>query len=177
MEKKLYVLDGPVPLEPENNTIAGRKVLEKHNDDPTKFACIILDTMSSELVKGLEDLGAYEMIEQLKGMFQKQVRQERFDTMKQLISYKMERRSLVSAHVVKMNGYIDQLKKLYWPMSDEMAADFILNSLPGSYDQCVMNFNMNAWVRTVSELHDYAGDLSTDHWLRVNDWNQCCFVC
>ncbi|KAD7117932.1 hypothetical protein E3N88_05200 [Mikania micrantha] len=34
-----------------------------------------------------------------------------------------------------------------------MAADFILNSLPKSYDQFVMNFNMNAWEKTVPELH------------------------
>ncbi|XP_076923655.1 uncharacterized protein LOC143585856 [Bidens hawaiensis] len=39
-------------------------------------------------------------------------------------------------------------------MLDEMASDFILNSLPSSYDQFVMNFNMNGWVKTVSELHN-----------------------
>ncbi|XP_076946104.1 uncharacterized protein LOC143617423 [Bidens hawaiensis] len=57
MAKKLYVLDGPVPLEPKNNTAAARKVLEKHNDDSTEVACIMLATMLSELAKGLEDLG------------------------------------------------------------------------------------------------------------------------
>ncbi|XP_076903021.1 uncharacterized protein LOC143557963 [Bidens hawaiensis] len=93
--KKLYVLDRPVPLEPENYTAAARKVLEKHNDDSSEVAYIILATMSYELAKGLEDLGAYEMLEQLKDMFQKQARQESFDTMKQLISWKMEQGSPV----------------------------------------------------------------------------------
>ncbi|XP_076903156.1 uncharacterized protein LOC143558142 [Bidens hawaiensis] len=91
MAKKLHVLDGPVPLEPENNTLAARKVLEKHNDDSTEVACIMLATMSSELAKGLEYLGSYDMLEQLKGMFQKQAHQERFDNMKQLISLKWNR--------------------------------------------------------------------------------------
>ena len=153
MAKKLYVLDGPVPPEPENNTAAARRALEKHNEDADEVACIMQATMSSDLAKNMEDIGAYEMLVQLKGMFQKQARQERFDTMKQLISCKMEHGSSVSTHVVKMKGYIDQLKKLDYPLSDEMAADFILNSLPSSYDQFVMNFNMNAWVKTVPELH------------------------
>ncbi|XP_076931324.1 uncharacterized protein LOC143596421 [Bidens hawaiensis] len=73
--------------------------------------------------------------------------------MKQLISCRMEHGSSVSAHVIKMKGHIDQMMKLHYPLSDEMAVDFILNSLPRSYDQFVMNFNMNAWVKTVSELH------------------------
>ena len=74
--------------------------------------------------------------------------------MKQLISCKMAEGSPVSAHVLKMKGHIDQLKKLDYPMPDEMASDFILNSLPKSYDQFVMNFNMNGWVKTVPELHN-----------------------
>ncbi|XP_076951572.1 uncharacterized protein LOC143624970 [Bidens hawaiensis] len=74
--------------------------------------------------------------------------------MKQLISCKMVEGSSVSAHVVKMKGHIDQLKKLDYPLPDEMAADFILNSLPSTYDQFVMNFNMNVWVKTMSELHN-----------------------
>ncbi|KAD2806280.1 hypothetical protein E3N88_39657 [Mikania micrantha] len=124
--KKHYVLEGPVPNEPKGNTAAARKAWEKHNEDA---------------------------IEQLTGMFQKQARQERYDTMKQLIGCKMLKGSSVSAHVLTMKGYIDQLSKLGYPLSNEMAADFILNSLPKSYDQFVMNFNMNAWEKTVHELH------------------------
>ncbi|XP_076953567.1 uncharacterized protein LOC143627680 [Bidens hawaiensis] len=63
MVKKHYVLNGTVSTEPVNNTAAGRKVLDKHDDDSTKVACIMIAIMSSELVKGLEDLGAHEMLE------------------------------------------------------------------------------------------------------------------
>ncbi|KAD6118945.1 hypothetical protein E3N88_10216 [Mikania micrantha] len=124
--KKHYVLKGPVPNEPEGNTAAS---------------------------KNIEDMGAFDMIQQLTGMFQKEARQERYDTMKQLIGCKMQEGSSVSAHVLTMKGYIDQLSKLGYPLSNEMAADFILNSLPKSYDQFVMNFNMNAWEKIVPELH------------------------
>ncbi|KAJ0890633.1 putative RNA-directed DNA polymerase [Helianthus annuus] len=153
MAKKLYILDGPVPTEPESNTTAARKALEKHNEDAIEVACLMEATMSPELQKNMEDKDAYDMIQQLKGMFQKQARQERYDTMKQLISCKMQEGSCVSTHVLKMKGYIDQMNKLGYPLQDEMAADFILNSLPSSYDQFIMNYNMNAWVKTVPELH------------------------
>ena len=73
--------------------------------------------------------------------------------MKQLISCKMEEGSCVSIHVLKLKGYIDQMDKLGYPQQDDLAADFILNSLPSSYGQFIMNYNMNAWVKTVSELH------------------------
>ncbi|KAD5960533.1 hypothetical protein E3N88_12005 [Mikania micrantha] len=151
--KKHYVLEGPVPNEPEGNTAAARKAWEKHNEDAIEVACLMQATMSSDLQKNMEDMSAFDMIQQLIGMFQKQARQERYDTMKQLIGCKMQEGSSVSAHVLTMKGYIDQLSKLGYPLSNEMAADFILNSLPKSYDQFVMNFNMNAWEKTAPELH------------------------
>ncbi|KAK1432596.1 hypothetical protein QVD17_09493 [Tagetes erecta] len=151
--KKLYILEAPVPDQPEANTADARKAWDKHNEDAVEVACLMQATMSPDLQKNMEDMAAFDMIEQLKGMFQKQARQERHDTMKQLISCKMQEGSSVSAHVLKMKGYIDQMTKLGNPMQDEMAGDFILNSLPSSYDQFVMNYNMNAWVKPVSELH------------------------
>ncbi|KAD6118849.1 hypothetical protein E3N88_10120 [Mikania micrantha] len=114
--KKHYVLEGPVPSEPEGNTAAARKAWEKHNEDAIEVACLMQATMSSDLQKNMEDMSAFDMIQQLTGMLQKQARQERYDTMKQLIGCKMQEGS-------------------------------------SSYDQFVMNFNMNAWEKTVPELH------------------------
>ncbi|KAJ0578078.1 hypothetical protein HanIR_Chr05g0243351 [Helianthus annuus] len=69
-------------------------------------------TMSPDLQKNMEDMDAYDMIQQLKGMFQKTSRQEQYDTMKQLISCKMLEGPCISTHVLKMKGYIDQMNKL-----------------------------------------------------------------
>ncbi|KAD7477205.1 hypothetical protein E3N88_00341 [Mikania micrantha] len=151
--KKHYVLEGPVPNKPEGNAAAARKAWEKHNEDAIEVACLMQATMSSDVKKNMEDMSAFDMIQQLTGMFQKQASQERYDTMKQLIACKMHEGSSVSAHVLTMKGYIEQLSKLGYPLSNEMEADFILNSLPKSYDQFVMNFNMNVWEKTVPELH------------------------
>ena len=38
-------------------------------------------------------------------------------------------------------------------MSQELATDLILNSLPDSYGQFVMNYNMNEMDKSISELH------------------------
>ncbi|KAD5960196.1 hypothetical protein E3N88_11668 [Mikania micrantha] len=114
--KKHYVLEGPVPNEPECNTATARKAWEKHNEDAIEVACLMQATMSSDLQKNMEDMGAFDMIQQLTGMFQKQARQERYDTMKQLIACKMQEGSSVSAHVLTMKGYIDQLNKLGYPL-------------------------------------------------------------
>ena len=73
MAKKLYVLDGLIPTEPENNTAAAWKELEKHNEDAVEVACLMQATMSHDLQNNLEDKDAYDMIQQLKGMFQKKL--------------------------------------------------------------------------------------------------------
>ncbi|KAI3821037.1 hypothetical protein L1987_08593 [Smallanthus sonchifolius] len=153
MAKKLYVLDAPVPEAPDGNTDAARKAWEKQRDDATEVACLMLACMSRELQKRMEDLSAFDMIEKLKGMFLKQARQERYETMSRLIRCTMQEGTPVSTHVLKMKGYIDQMNKLGYPMKDDMATDFILNSLPSSYAQFVMNFNMNGLEKTVAELH------------------------
>ena len=59
----------------------------------------------------------------------------------------------VSAHVLKMKGLIDQLDKLGAPISHELATDLILVSLPESYDQFVMNYNMHHMEKSIVKLH------------------------
>ena len=51
----------------------------------------MLATMVLELQKGMESLGAYDMINQLKNMFQQQARQEQFENVKALTECKWSR--------------------------------------------------------------------------------------
>ena len=59
----------------------------------------------------------------------------------------------VSAHVIKMKGYIEHLDRLGFPLRQELATDLILNSLPDSYGQFVMNYNINEMDKSISEMH------------------------
>ena len=153
-ERKLYVLDEPLPEEPADNALRAEKnAYEKHHNDSIDVACLMLATMSSELQKDLENMEAYDMIFNLKEMFQKQARQERYETTKALHSCKMAEGASVSAHVLKMKGYIEHLDRLGFPLSQELATDLILSSLPDSYGQFVINYNMNEMDKSIFELH------------------------
>ena len=70
---------------------------------------------------------AYDMIFNLKEMFQQQARQERYETTKALQSCKMAEGASVNAHVLKMKGYIEHLDSFGFPLSQELSTDLILN--------------------------------------------------
>ena len=66
---------------------------------------------------------------------------------------KMEEGQSVSSHILRMKSYIDRLERLGTPMPTRLAVNTILGSLPKSYDNFVMNFNMQGWEKSLSELH------------------------
>ena len=153
-EKKLLAIDEAMPPEPANNASAAIKAAyEKRKNDSNDVTCLMLATMSPELQKQFLEMEAFEIHAHLTEMFQEQARHERFMTIKALNSCKMVPGSSVSAHVLKMKGYIDTLEKLGAPISKELATDLILASLPSEYDQFVMNFNMHGMEKTLAELH------------------------
>ncbi len=71
---------------------------------------------------------------------------------KALFKCKMANTDPVGPHVLKMIGYIENLERLGFPLSQELATDFILQSLPDKYSQFVMNYNMNDFNKPLPEL-------------------------
>ena len=59
----------------------------------------------------------------------------------------------MSSHVLRMKSYIDRLERLGTPMPTQFAVNTISGSLPKSYDNFFMNFNMQGWEKSLSELH------------------------
>ena len=115
-ERKLYVLDQLIFKEPAATASRTQKdAYKKHTDDSLDVGCLMLATMTLELQKDLEYMVAYESATHLKEMFRQQSRQERYETTKALNSSKMAEGGSVSAHVLKMKGYIDHLEGLYFP--------------------------------------------------------------
>ncbi|KAK8715425.1 hypothetical protein V6N13_042759 [Hibiscus sabdariffa] len=112
----------------------------------------MLATMSPELQKQHEDMNAYDMIQNLKEIYEGQARQEGYETFKALFQCKMSEGSPVGAHVIKIIGYIQTLEKLGFPLKDELATDVILQSLPDSLKPFVLNFNMNEINKTLPQL-------------------------
>ncbi|KAK8634247.1 hypothetical protein V6N13_015075 [Hibiscus sabdariffa] len=152
-EKKEYVIEEPVPDEPAANAPrADKDKFKKHMDDMVDVGCLMLATMNSELQKQHENMVAYEMIQNLKQIYEGQARQERYETSKALFQCKMTEGTPVGAHVIKMMGYIQTLEKLGFSLKDELATDLILQSLPDSFKPFVLNFNMNEINKTLPQL-------------------------
>ena len=89
-ERKMYVLEGPLPEEAPaaNAPRAERDAYAKHQNDAIDVGCLMLATMNSELQKQHEEMVAFDMIEHLKELYQEQARHERFETSKALFGCK-----------------------------------------------------------------------------------------
>ncbi|KAL4376280.1 hypothetical protein GQ457_02G023460 [Hibiscus cannabinus] len=121
-------------------------------DDMLDVGCLMLATMTPELQKQHEDMVAYEMIQNLKEIYEGKARQERYETSKALFQCKMSEGSPVGAHIIKMMGYIQTLEKLGFALNDELAIDVVLQSLSDIFSQFILNFNMNEIEKTLPQL-------------------------
>ncbi|KAK8685959.1 hypothetical protein V6N13_124987 [Hibiscus sabdariffa] len=72
-ERKEYVIEELVPDEPAANAPRDDKEdFKKHIDDMLDVTCLMLATMSPELQKQHEDMNAYDMIQNLKEIYEGQ---------------------------------------------------------------------------------------------------------
>lgn len=153
-EKKFYVLENPPPNPPARNASAEvRAAYDKYQNDSLEVGCVMLASMTPELLRDHEDMTAWDIISSLKSMFELQARQDRFDTVKELLSCMMTEGSSVGANVLKMKGYVDRLTRLGFPLDKEIAVDIVLHSLSKSYSHFVLNYNMNGLDKSLTELH------------------------
>ncbi|KAJ9544330.1 hypothetical protein OSB04_024037 [Centaurea solstitialis] len=153
-ERKWYVLEKPLgEAPPANATAAVRNAHKKHSDDLLDVGCLMLATMSPDLQTGLINTNAYDMVCQLRDMFQTQAHTERYDATKAFNECKMIKGTSVSDHVMKMKRHLDHLERLGHPVPLQLATDTILNSLSDDYKPFVINYNMNNMEKTIAELH------------------------
>nr|GFC44334.1 zinc finger, CCHC-type [Tanacetum cinerariifolium] len=59
----------------------------------------------------------------------------------------------VSSYVLKMKGYIDNLERLWHPVTLGIGVSLILIGLRKEYDGFVQNYNMHNLGKTINELH------------------------
>ena len=70
-QRKLYVLDEPIPKEPAKDAPKVQMdAYEKHLNDSLEVSNLMLETMVPELRKDLERLMPFEMFRRLREMFQ-----------------------------------------------------------------------------------------------------------
>ncbi|KAK8559183.1 hypothetical protein V6N12_042465 [Hibiscus sabdariffa] len=123
-ERKEYVIEEPIPDEPVANAPrADKDKFKKPLDDILDVSCLMLATMTPELQKQRGDMVIYEIIQNLKEIFERQAYQEMYKTSKALFQCKMSDGSPMGAHVM---AYIQTLEKLGFPLKDELTTDDIL---------------------------------------------------
>ena len=98
----------------------------------------MLRTMILDLQESSRGLGAYDMITRLKDMFQELIVQERFETMKALLGWKLEEEECLHDYIFEIKSYtFNGFVRWILPNSVELEIDISLNSLTSSYDEFV----------------------------------------
>ncbi|GJT93502.1 retrotransposon protein, putative, ty1-copia subclass [Tanacetum coccineum] len=120
-ERKLAHLEQPlIPLPYPVASQVTRDAYDALYDAQNEVACLMLGSMSPDLQRALENYKAYDMIQEMKTMFEEQAKQELFETVKAFHACKQEDGQSVSSYLLKMKSYLDILERLGYAMPNEL---------------------------------------------------------
>nr|GEV11933.1 retrotransposon protein, putative, Ty1-copia subclass [Tanacetum cinerariifolium] len=154
-EKKMKFVEQPIGPAPDPKT-ADPDTIDKYYESVNleqEVACLMLSSMSPALQRTLEKYNAYDMLKELKTMFEEQAKQEVSETVKAFHACKQEDDQSVSSYLLKMKSYLDTFERPGYAMPKDLGVSLILNSLNKDYDQFVQNYNMHSKGKTLAELH------------------------
>nr|GFC55983.1 zinc finger, CCHC-type [Tanacetum cinerariifolium] len=123
-EDKENYLEDPIPAAPV--ALPGQQALAAHAawvKGQKEVDVLMLLTMDLEIQRNLAHLGDYDMLQELKALYSKQAEQELLQTVREFHTCKQEEGQSVSSHVLKMKGYIDNLKRLDQPVGQNLPKD------------------------------------------------------
>nr|GEW47299.1 zinc finger, CCHC-type [Tanacetum cinerariifolium] len=116
-EQKLHHLKEALPKAPPTiTTVVVRNAYIRKVSEQQEVASLMLVSMTPEIQKNLEDHTAFEILQELKTIFQQQAEQEMFEIVKAFHACKQEEGQSVSTYVLKMKSYLDQTERLGYPM-------------------------------------------------------------
>ncbi|GJS76850.1 retrotransposon protein, putative, ty1-copia subclass [Tanacetum coccineum] len=123
-------------------------------DAHTEIACLMLGSMTPELHRQFELHYPYDMIQELRSMFEKQAGVEKFDLI-QFFSSLQTRGGLnqLRNFVLMMKGYVEQLERLGYMLPQDISVGLILNGLTKDFVGFVRNYNMHNMGKTIGEIH------------------------
>ncbi|GJR10153.1 hypothetical protein Tco_0792805 [Tanacetum coccineum] len=128
VEKKMFVIEQPIPLAPAADSAAN-------------------------LHRQFENYAPYEMLQELKSMFEKKAGVERFDLIQTFHACKQEEGKPVAAYVLKMKGYVGYLECLGYVLPQDLTVGLILNGLIKDFARFMRNYNMHNMRKTIGEIH------------------------
>ena len=149
-----YVLTQPCPSFPSLDAPLEEKQRydrwQKYNE---MAKCYILASISNVLQHQMQDVELASIIMlSLKEMFGEQGRSVRQETMRQIYNSKMAEGTSVREQCLRMISNLNTLEVLGADIDGESQVDMILQSLPESFKEFRLNYNINKKVCTLSEL-------------------------
>ena len=154
-EKLDHVINSPLPKAPVDDAPYDEHQAHRSWMDEANVAqCIMLASMNSELQKQHEYMDAYTILIHLQELYHVEGRTARYEISKELFRCKMAEGTSVNDHVLKMINLIERLGQLGFVMDGELSQDLVLQSLPDSFSQFVVNFHMNKMDVSLPELHN-----------------------
>ncbi|GJX58831.1 retrotransposon protein, putative, ty1-copia subclass [Tanacetum coccineum] len=117
------------------------------------IACLMLESMTPELHRQFELHYPYDMVQELRSMFEKQAGVKKFDLIQSFHACKQEEGKSVADYVLKMKGYVEQLERLGYMLPQDISVGLILNGLTKDFVGFVRNYNMHNMGKTIGEIH------------------------
>nr|GEW10246.1 zinc finger, CCHC-type [Tanacetum cinerariifolium] len=150
----MFVIEQPIPSVPaadsEVNMLAEwNAIYDAYNE----VACLMLGSMTTELYRQFGNYSSYDMLQELKSMFEKQAGVERFDLIQTFHACKEEEGKPVGAYIIKMKDYVEQLEHLGYVLPQDLSVGLILNCLTSDFARFVRNYNMHNIGKIIGEIH------------------------
>ncbi|KAK1660779.1 hypothetical protein QYE76_048938, partial [Lolium multiflorum] len=148
-----YVLDASLdPPPPPAVSEDIKNVYETRAIRYSEVQCAILCSLEAELQKRFEHHDPCEMMRELKLIFETHAAVESYEASKQFFSCMMEEGSSVSEHMFAMSGHAKKLSDMGMMIPNQLGIHRVLQSLPPSYKNFVMNYNMQNMNKDLPEL-------------------------
>ncbi|KAK1651653.1 hypothetical protein QYE76_069458 [Lolium multiflorum] len=109
-------------------------------------------SLESDLQKRFEHHDPHELMNELKAIFETHAAVECYEASKHFFSCMMEEGSSVSEHMLAMTGHAKKLSDLGVVIPNRLGINRVLQSLPPSYKNFVMNYNMQNMNKELPEL-------------------------
>nr|XP_027118534.1 uncharacterized protein LOC113735741 [Coffea arabica] len=99
-----------MPQEPEPTAPAAvRNAYKKRKDDNREASCIMIASLTPQLQQQHMNMGAYDIVQHLRELFEQQSRTVRYDTSKELFRCKMAEGAPVAPHMNNLQHTLSQL--------------------------------------------------------------------
>ncbi|KAL6582728.1 hypothetical protein OROMI_004806 [Orobanche minor] len=150
-----YVLEVDIPSNPVR-TRGNQEEIDVHEKwvkDDVLVCGFMMGSMTNELHRAHEKItSTRKILAHLTELYGEHSRTTRYEISKQLFSARMKEGEKVGDHVLKMISMIERLEVLNFYMDLSLQSDLILQSLPDSFMQFVMNFNCNEISYTLAGI-------------------------